>query len=362
MQKNTVGNYSIITLIVSLVLTKILISAPVLYVQHSKSGGWIEVLLSGVFEIFITALVIKLFLNFKNADIFQISEIAFGKAGGRVFGVFYTLVLLLNTTAVFRCFEELVRNTVLRGISYEAVGIFIAAGGVVAACYGIKNQISIAGLILPLIIVSVMVILFVNFSRLSVLNIKPVLGVGFDKIVKNALLKNSSYFEIGTIFLLTPLLRKKSAVKQIGFTAIAISIVLLSGITLLYQLAVPYEAAGTFSVPLYQMTRMLKAGAFFQRIEPLNIFIWCGSMFLYVGVGLWLSSYTFKKSFNLSDNKPIVFLFTVIVYFFALIPGSETNVERIYDFLMTYNYISYPIIPLIVLVIASIRGKVVKDS
>ncbi len=346
-----------ISLLVTLILTKALISAPSFYAQQSASAGWLEVLLSGIFEIFMLSIVLKLTLNFEGMDIMDIAQYSFGTLGKYVVGIIGCFCFIISSAAVFRSFGELIRNTVIRGISYENVALFLLAAGITAAYLGIQTQINLNGLILPFILVAVTIILLINIPRYSVSNILPLFGNGIKDTVTNALLQNASFYELGTILFFTPYLSYETSVKKISFTSLLISIFLLSVITLFYQLSVPYEAADTFALPLYQMTRMIKAGTFFQRIEPLNVFIWGGAMFIYVGIGIRMTSHIFNKTFSLNNSLPTVFVFALIIALAALIPGSETSVEKIYDFLMTYGYIAYPLFPLAFLILATARLK-----
>ncbi|MBQ8003353.1 MAG: GerAB/ArcD/ProY family transporter, partial [Clostridia bacterium] len=275
-QYEKTGTWGGAGLIVTLTVTKVLISAPSLYAKQSASAGWLEVLLSGVFELLVLAIVLKLFLQFENMDIIDISQYALGNIGRILTGSVCCAVFVISSAAVFRSFGELIRNTVIRGISYENVAFFLIIVGIFAGYLGFKTIVSINGLVLPFVLVAILIIMLINIPRYAITNILPIWGNGLDVTIKNAVLKNASFYEVGIILFLYPYLREKISVKKIGFTALLLSIVLTSVITLLYQLSVPYEAAGTFALPLYQMTRMIKAGTFFQRIEPLNVFIWSG--------------------------------------------------------------------------------------
>ncbi len=352
-EREKIGPIGAVLFIVTLIITKALISAPSFYVRQSQSAGWLNVLISGIIELFVLCIVIKLFSRFEGADLIDISEQCFGAFGKYLIGVCSCIVFIISSAAVFRCFLEMVRNNILNEISYENTALFILACGVVAAYLGIKTQINLTGLIFPVLIVTIAAILLINYSRISPMNIQPILGNGIGNVVKDAALENASFFEIGIVLYLIPYLASEKSVKKISFTSLAVSIGLLSCITLFYQLVIPYEAAETFALPLYQMTRILKAGTFFQRIEPLNMFIWGGACYIYVSCGIWLTAHTYRKTFDLSDYKPLVYIFGEIICLLALIPGSETNVEKIYDFLLAYSYVAYPLIPLLILIWAS---------
>lgn len=349
--------YGTSALLVSIMITKALISTPSLYAKHSHSAGWIEVLASGIFEIVILAIILKLREEYGKKDIVDIVEVSFGSAAMKITAILSAFVFIIGTAAIFRSMEEMVRNTVMRGVSYESVTAFLLVVGIISARKGLKTQISLNGLILPVIIIAVGLILSINYSRLSIENIKPLFGTGFSSVMKNALFKNASFYEMGLILFFTPFLRDNNDVKKIGFTSLTISVIVISIITLLYQLSVPYTSASTFALPLYQMTRMIKSGTFFQRIEPLNLFVWGGVMFVYVGIGIYMSSYMIKKAFNLFDYKPLTIQSGIIIALVSLIPGSETTVEKIFDFLMSYSYFVYPIAPLIILLLAKAFGK-----
>ncbi|MCD8049079.1 MAG: endospore germination permease [Clostridia bacterium] len=361
-REKKIGTFGAVSLLTGLITAKIFLSAPAFYARHSAGAGWIEVLISGVFELFILAIILKLMNAFPEMDIIDVSEYSFGCVGRAVVGFVCSALFLLSSAAVFRCFCEMIRNCIIESVSYEYVALFIAAAVVAAAYLGWKTTLHLNNLIFPLVLISVGIVLLISVSRYDVQNIKPILGYGAKTLASNALLKNSSYYEIGALLLFIPYLSGKNHVKKIGFTALSFSIILLSGITLLYHMAVPYEAAGTFELPFYQMTRMLKAGSFIQRMEPLNIFIWAGALFVYIGMGVSLSAHAFKKAARLENETPMVFVLTFIMCIAALLPDSETTVETIYDFLLTYGYIAYPIAPLVLLILCRLvtmgrRGK-----
>lgn len=352
-----VGIWGAVSLIVTLITTKMLISAPSLFAKQSASAGWIEVTISGIFELFVLAIILKLMSSYENMDIIDISEKHFGKFGRIMAGTLSMVVFVISSAAVFRCFCELIRNTVMRGMSYDDISLFLLVASIVSAYIGMRKLISLSGLMLPFIIGAIVLVLLINLPRYSVTNILPIAGVGIKDLTRNALLKNASFYELGIFIFLLPYLKDKTSVKKICFTGLLISVFLSSIITLFYQLSVPYEAAGTFALPLYQMTRMIKAGTFFQRIEPLNIFIWGSAMYSYVGVGVRMSAHIYKKTFKIPQTRPLVFAFAYIVSLIALIPGSETSVEQIYDFMMTYSYLAYPVFPLLLLIVCSLFQK-----
>lgn len=357
MEKREIGKWGAASALITLIITKSLISTPSLFARRSASAGWIEVLISGLFELIVLAIVLKLAAYFENKDPVDIAYIAFGSVGKYITGMISILVFIISSAAVFRCFCELMRDNVLKGISYNDVSLFVLIASIAGAFLGVGVLINSCGVILPFVLISLCVIVLINTPRYSISNILPVSGYGIDKLLYNSFFKNASFFEIGALLYFVPKIGEKTSVKKIGFTALIVSVLLSSVLALSYQLSVPYEVSGTFALPLYQMTRMIKAGTFFQRIEPLNVFVWGGAMYTYVSIGVRISADIYKKTFSLTHAKPLVFVFAYIVSLVALIPSSETNVERIYDFLMTYSYIAYPILPLLLLICSKLFGR-----
>lgn len=357
MKTGQIGTWGAASMLITLMVTKSLISTPSLFARRSASAGWVEVAVSGMFELFMLAIILKLAASHENKDLIDIAESAFGKSGKYITGILSVIVFIISAAAVFRCFCELIRNTVLKGISYNDVSMFIFIVSIVGAVLGMGVLTNASGIILPFVILSTTVIILINIPRYSLSNIMPLFGSGVDNIFYNSFFKNASFFEIGMLLYIAPKIGGKTSVKRIGFTALIISVLLSSVLALCYQLSVPYEVSGAFALPLYQMTRMIKAGTFFQRIEPLNVFAWGSAMYTYVSIGVRMSAHVYKKTFSLTDSKPLVFVFACIVSLVALIPSSETSVERIYDFLMTYSYIAYPILPLLLLICSMLFRK-----
>lgn len=347
-----VGYYGSVTLISVLICSKAFITAPAFYARQSASAGWLEVLVSGLFEFIVLAIVLKLTEGFDGMDLVDIGEKAFGKAGKWAVGILSCAVFVAVSAAMFRAFVEIVRNCLIESAPHDYIAVFITAAVIVGAYLGLRTQINMIGLIVPLLSTAIIVTLLINMPRYHLNNIEPILGNGLGNVFSNAVLRNSSYFELGTILFLTPYLGSESAVKRTSFTALGASVGVLAIMSLTYQLVIPYRAAGNFALPMYEMTRMIRAGSFFQRIEPLIIFVWSGALFVYVGAGIWFASDIFKKTFGLVSARPTVFILAEIVCFLALIPGSEVNVEKIFDVILEYGYFVYPIAPAIILVLA----------
>jgi spore germination protein (amino acid permease) len=357
-----IGSYGAVSFVLSMVSAKVFITAPSYYAKQSASAGWLEVLLSGIFEFLILAVILKLLERYEGMDLIDIAQNSFGKTGGVIVGVLSSAVFLSAAATGFRCFEEMMRSCIIKPISYDYVSVFLIAAVVIAAYLGLGTQVSLNGLIVPFMGIFVIIMLLVISPHYSISNICPYFGNGIANTASNAVLKNSSYYELGTLLYIIPYLGKKKSVKKIAFTTIGASILVFSLITLCYQLAVPYEAAGTFAMPMYQMTRMLRAGSFMKRLEPLLVFVWSGSLYIYIGAGIWFAANSFKKAFSLRESKTMVFIFCAIVCFAALIPKSEASVEKILNFILRNAYVAYPLMPLILLITARAVKKMAGEG
>lgn len=344
-------------IIVTLICAKVFIAAPSYYARQSLSAGWADVLLSGIFEALILFLVLKLSEGFEGMDLVDIAEASFGTFGRILTGAVSCFVFLAFAAAYFRCFAEMIGSTIIKEISFDYVSVFVLAAVAVGAYLGIRTQINLNCLIIPFLAAAVLIMLLVISPQYTVNNISPLMGAGGETF-SNALLHNASYTELGAILFLIPYLKEKHTVKRVGFTAIFISCALLSLITLCYQLAVPYEAAGSFTLPVYQMTRMLEAGSFMKRLEPLIVFVWSGALFIYIGCTIRFASNSFKKAFSLSAAEPTVFAFAAIVFLAASVPGEKVNITSVTGFLLKYGCAVYPILPLALLALARLfKGR-----
>ena len=138
------------------------------------------------------------------------------------------------------------------------------------------------------------------------------------------------------------------AVKRSGRKAVLIAGSTLVLICICYALCYPASRAKEFLLPIYQLTRMIRAGEYFQRFEAFFEFVFTITELLYITIYLYVISETISKAFYVPNIKMVVYSVTALSFFLAI------EAESVVEALETSSYfgiIIYPIaflLPIIV--------------
>lgn len=70
---------------------------------------------------------------------------------------------------------------------------------------------------------------------------------------------------------------------------------------------------------VYRMAELIDYGPFFQRIEPITLFIWIISALISTTIVFYSFVWIFCKMFKIQDKNPVILGGAIIVYAAALI-------------------------------------------
>ena len=126
------------------------------------------------------------------------------------------------------------------------------------------------------------------------------LGNGIPMIISKGLLRASIFSPIIYLFFITPFIKTHKNLKLAGYIGVGVSGILLIVSALAYLMVYPYPVSTESFLPIYQLSRLVSYGRFFQRIESIFLLIWVSSSLLYLSVILFLSVISLRKPLGLN--------------------------------------------------------------
>jgi spore germination protein (amino acid permease) len=236
--------------------------------------------------------------------------------------------------------------------------LLFCAGMVVGAYLGLETLVRIHALLVPLLAAAFTVISIMNIPNFEFSRLAPWLGRGAETILKEGVKNLSIYSELIALFFIMPFLHKKSDFAGIGRYSLFFSALFLVFSSMCYTLVYPYPATTEYFLPMYQMTRAIRLGRFFTRIESAFIVIWAFSAFLYLSSGLYFLTWIFQKTFALQKRKPLILPFTILVFTGGIIPENLYSTLQIeMELYRSVSWIITFLLPLLLLGIATIRSR-----
>ena len=242
------------------------------------------------------------------------------------------------------------------------VALFVIATGII--CQFKNNSIAKTAVLMIPILFSIIFLIFIgNITNFSFDNIYPILGNGIKPTFFTGLSNLFAFSGIAYLLFLPSKLKHPKS-----FTKISLISVTLSSIFLLFALANIVLLFGNklshLSVfPLYICVRYIEFGTFFQRLDAVFLFLCIIGAISFLCLNTYLVVEILKDIFYVSDNRPIVYPYLLILFAVALtirqnsfLEFMENTISKILFFLIVISSTT------IVLVSANIKKKVKGDK
>lgn len=354
------GSTSIAIICSCAILSKYLVILPEYMVKYVGNAAWLDVLAKCVIAFISLLIVLWLYKPFAPSCFTDTFTLAFGRVGKVVFCYIYVVFLTLFNSLLLRLLIEALSTVMATTAPDEFFSLFVLVAVFVAAYRGTRATSNLSAIIFPIVLLTIFTVVIALFPHYRTENIFPIFGENGKKLLEGIFVKHFGFPETILLLFFAPMLDSYKEIKKSGIITFAIITVISVLFTLAYCLTIPYPASRNFFLPFYQMTRMIKSGAFLQRLEPIVVFVWTSfvmcsmSTLISTSAGLLAGTSEQKKS---SSFVPII---TIITFFTSMLPESEGSAFYIYEKLLSYSTLLFPSLPVIILTIARLRRKAVK--
>lgn len=338
MTKSKIGTVEAIMLILTIVVTHTISSLPREILVTTKSASIINLIFVSILAILFAYFVVKLMKNFGGSDIIDISEYLGGKFFKNIVGIIFILYFLVSSSILLRNFCESIKI-----IYYPMTNIiFILALFILAIC--VANRLDFNAslktnlLIVPLVLASIVFLFISNMSKFVPQRIFPIFGDGLFNTFVIGLGNLASFGGITFLYFLPPYLKEPKKMKKVALISIGISSIYLTlcVATLLFMFS--FFINTDEITPLYNATRYIELGSFFQRLESVFLLIWILVFACYLSIVSKFILGIFKKLTNIETKKPLIDVCGLLIFGIALIPKnyaiSSKFETKIYPYLV----------------------------
>ncbi len=350
-------------LMINLMTIKMFFTYPRNMVENSGNAAWIECIYVSLISILLYFLTIKIYKKTDMKNILSLSYDIGGKPLKILIGIVVILLFTANVTITMRSFPESVKNVLLPLTPMELITAMLAIVIAVAAFMGFNSLLRIHSIYIPFtgIILLLLIILLVPYGNVT--NIAPLFGKGTYNILIKGLDSLSIFSDIFVLYIILPFCKNFDEAKKGGKYSILISTLVSTVVIFAYNIIYANPTAREFIFPVYQMTRLIRVGEFFQRLDAFFEFFWSISMMLYASFYLYIICYIWKEIFDLKNTKELILPFTIIISCISFIPSSI--VDLLNSGKIIYR-ISIPVSFLLPIIIATFyrlkkRKNLIKD-
>ena len=352
------GSLSIAIICSCAILSKYLVILPEYMVKLVGNAAWIDVLSKCTLATISLLLVLWLYKPFAPMSFTETFSLALGKSGRAIFSYIYVIFLTIFNALLLRLLVEALSTVMATTAPDEFFALFILVPVFIAAYRGTRATINLSGIIFPLLIVTIVTVVLALIPYYRLENLFPLFGESKGKLISGIFVKHFGFPETVLLFFFAPMLGSYREIKRTGIITFLIITVISVSFTLAYCLTVPYPASKSFFLPFYQMTRMIKSGAFLQRLEPIVVFVWTSFVMCSMSILISTSASLVSSDKEREKESAFVPILTIITFFVAMLPKSEGTAFYLYEKMLSFSTALFPTIPVIILTIARIRRKV----
>lgn len=341
------------SILINAIHTKMLLTYPRAVVMNSGNAAWIQLLYNFVVASALFFITITIYRGKKS--VIEIAEAFGGRTLRIITGVVIFAALTLNFVNVIRIFPETIKIVLLQDARLEFITAIFILAIILGAYAGIESIARIHYLFLPIAAVMFLVFITMLLPYYDFDNIMPILGNGARSIFMSGFNSISLFSDMLLLYVLIPNTQNLDEAKQSGTKAILIGGGVSVIIILAYCLTHPYPVSGEFTVPVYQMARMIHLSSFFSRFEPFFQFVWTILILLYASLYIYVISYVWQITFSLKSEKPMIIPIALICYAIAMLPESIISGIKAQQVMNNLVYPAAFAVPLIFAVLSRVK-------
>lgn len=311
-------------ILINLICVKLFFTFPQRLIVNSGNAAWLQMIYVSVLMLVVFAFTVKAYKHCPGKNILTLSEQTGGKTLKAIVGTAVIFVLFVNLASIMRSYPDMVKMVLLPETPPEMIILIYAFAVGLAAYFGIEATARIHAVFIPVMLVIMLVFCVLLLPHVKLYNLFPIFGNGSVKLFGDGISALELFDDILVLNLLLPYIKNADNAKKSGFYAILIGGTASCILVLLYGLIYPYPSSEKFIIPIYQLTRLVGIGDFFQRFEAFFEFVWSIAVLLYSTLYLCVICMVFCESYNLPDEKPVILPAIALITVLSASPEKVT--------------------------------------
>ena len=347
-----------ISMILTIVISKLILNVPATLVLNTNSGTPINLLFIGILGFLLLNLIIKLLDNFPASNIFDISFYLGGNILKTITSLIFLFILLLGVTATLVDFTHILQIIYFNDFSIIYILLFFLIGTLFCNKFGFKSIIKSLILILPLAIFTIILSTFGVRDYFKLSNYTPILGTNLETTFVKGLSNIYSQYILIYYMFLKPFLKDQTTFKKVSIISYLLSFLLLF-LTIIPILNLYTNTNNSESINyLYLLSRNISLGNFINRVDAIFILFWIFLTLAYSSLTIYMMNCILGNLLKIEDKKELSYINILIICIFCIIPINISDFTSIANELYKIIIISLGFIfPILILLLANLKKK-----
>lgn len=338
-------------------MAKIFLSFPRSLVEVAGEAAWISSLAGLVLVLFQVVLFYTLLKNHPGKNIVDLTGEALGKIVGTAANVSYVLYFTAVGALFTRIYSEALLLTALPRTPISVVSTGYIAMALLGSYLGLEAMARSARITYPFVVAGISVLLLSLMPQWDATQLFPVLGNGPAGILEGAVAAGAST-EILLSAVIVLSFHGPGMFGKITARAMLMGFAYLTLLEIVLILTILPITAQEYTLPFYELSRLIFLGRFIQRVESIFIIIWGFIGMIKVALTLYAAAVTLAGTFRLPDYQPLIWPLALIFFVSSLLPPDlPTTVEIESEYLRWAAWLITVIFPTLVLAADRLRNR-----
>ncbi|MFZ5632732.1 MAG: GerAB/ArcD/ProY family transporter [Bacillota bacterium] len=326
-----------VVLLTMSLMARIFLTFPRYILEVAGTAAWLSALAGLIFallQVYIFTLILK---PHPDKNIMDVTEEALGRAAGTAANVIYALYFVIVAAFFMRPFTEaLLISTLPRTpISVVTTGFIITS--ILGAYVGLEAMARSARITYPFVLGGTVVLLLGVSPQWEVTNIFPILGTGPREVFFRGGFTTGTAVEILLAAVIVQSFHGPAFFWRVLSRAMLMGFLYLALLELVMVMTVTWNVAVEYSLPLYNLSRLIYLSRFFQRIESIFVIIWGFIGMVKVSLTLYAAAAVLARTLRLPDYRPLTWPLAMIIFVVSLLPPDMPTAMRLEsEFIRTY--------------------------
>jgi spore germination protein (amino acid permease) len=343
------GSLAIATVVL---VTKVFYTNPGTVIKGTATASWYVTLLSVLVSLILFQFVYMLLKRFPGKSLSEVFEKVWGKFLGKLLSIVFIAYFIFYAGGNLREFVEMIKTYNLPYTPPSIITITFLLPVAVISYLGLEALARISHTGFYFVIGSLFTILVLDYPLYRIDSIFPLGGNGLNQNLFIGITRNSAYNEMIVLAFFISSLNGLKYFKRASILGLTISGFAISSVILCSIMAFDYTMSTEHFSNLFELSRAIYFGRFFQRLESIFLIVWVTASVISVAAFFYTSISIFCKSFNVNNHKPLIPSFLIITFVVTLLPqdlpavlSKSTNFQRVHSSLLLYGI---PIVTLII--------------
>jgi hypothetical protein len=367
--KDSLKTFEAISLISLIAITQIILGFPEYILNTTSSGSITNLIFLGLIIFIICFILKKIFKEFPNSDIIDISEFVGGNILKFIISIFLIFYLILSIVITISNYSYLLKSIYFSELHYIIILAFLIIPMTIVTLKGIYPIKKIACIFFPVFSFTIVILLF-SFQKdtLTTNNFTPILGYNIKQTFGTGMQNIFIFNFLIMYYFIMPKLQKKNSYGKIVILSflINLSLLIISILAILEFIptSVTEELISLNSLNLiYLITKSISLNNFISQTDALFIFTWTFAILIYISFASYGITYILNKLFSYSDSSQSAYPISTLIF------GICICVDELFIIKILENYVFkiYSILLIIILlftisIIGYIKNKIIQKK